>query len=289
MTWGVRSFTPAEWTKDVVIVGGGPAGMEAARVAALRGHRVRLYERRAALGGAYGLIGRLPGREDAMEAPRWYNDRLAELGVRIMTRTEATAEAILAHRPDAVVLAPGAGFDPTGTTGFIAEPIPGWDQPFVLTPERVLDGDIPEGDRALVLDEEGQSTGAGIAELFAARGMQVELATRWQLVAPRLQANGQFAFVLARLYAAGVTLSPNTYIKEIGGNRAVTLFNIFTNEERVVEGVSMVVLVARRRPEAALYEALAGRVPELHLIGDGATPRTLFEASYEGHRIGREI
>jgi 2,4-dienoyl-CoA reductase-like NADH-dependent reductase (Old Yellow Enzyme family)/thioredoxin reductase len=288
--WGEASFArpAAAPGRRVVVVGGGPAGLEAARVAAMLGHRVTLIEREPALGGALRLMAALPGREATAAAAEWYERRLAELQVEIRRGTEATAETVLAERPDAVILATGARFEPTGSTGFIAEPIPGWDRPIVATPEAVLRDGRRARRRAVILDEEGQATAAGVAELLAAEGAAVELATRWQMVVHRLQAGGLFAWALARLYAAGVTLSPNTYIKAIGENR-VTLYNIFSNEERVVEDVDLVVLVGSRRPQAGgLADALAGGVERLVVIGDAATPRTLAEAGYEGQRAARE-
>jgi NADPH-dependent 2,4-dienoyl-CoA reductase/sulfur reductase-like enzyme len=289
--WGEASFArpTAPPGRRIVVVGGGPAGLEAARVAAMLGHHVTLIEREPALGGALRLMAALPGREATFAAAEWYERRLAELQVEIRRGTEATAETVLAERPDAVILATGARFEPTGSTGFIAEPIPGWDRPIVATPEAVLRDGRRARKRAIILDEEGLATAAGIAERLAAEGAAVELVTRWQMVVPRLQAGGLFAWALARLYAAGVTLSPNTYIKAIGDDR-VTLYNIFSNEERVVEAVDLVVLVGSRRPQAGgLADALAGRVGRLVVIGDAATPRTLAEAGYEGQRVAREL
>jgi hypothetical protein len=247
---------------------------------------VQLVERRERLGGAYNLMAELPGREVVAEVPLWYERELRALGVGLRLGEAATPELIKRARPDAVVIATGAEFEPSGTTGFIAAPIPGWQQDFVLTPERVLQDKAFCGDRVVILDEEGQSTAVGIAERVASAGAKVDLVTRWQLVAPRLQANGQFAWVLMRLYAHGVALRPNSYIKEIG-DRSVTLFNIFTNEELKIEAVSAVVLVGSRRPTADLADRLEGKVAEIHLVGDAAAPRTLFEASYEGHRVAR--
>jgi 2,4-dienoyl-CoA reductase-like NADH-dependent reductase (Old Yellow Enzyme family)/thioredoxin reductase len=286
--WGDASLARRAPGRRVVVVGGGPAGLEAARIAALLGHRVTLFEREPALGGGLGLLAALPGRDATAAAPRWYAERLAELQVEVRLGAAATAETVLAQRPDAVILATGARFDPTGSTGFIAQPIPGWDRAIVATPEAVLRDGRRAKRRAVILDEEGQSTAAGIAELLAAEGAAVELATRWQQVVPRLQAGGLFAWALMRLYAAGVTLSPNTYLKEIGEDH-VTLYNIFTNEERVVEEVDLVVLVGSRRPEPGLAAALEGRVERLVVIGDAVAPRTLVEAGYEGHRAAREL
>ncbi len=286
--WGSRSLEPAPKRRRIAIVGGGPAGMEAARVAGLRGHEVLLFEREDRLGGAYRLMAELPGREVVAEVPLWYERELGELGVRLHLGEEASAQSVLAAGPDAVVIAAGSRFDPTGATGFIAAPIPGWERPFVLTPERVLRDHAACGRRVVILDEEGQSTAAGIAERLAAGGVRVELVTRWQLVAPRLQANGQFAWVLKRLYAHDVGLRPNSYIREIGDHR-VTLFNIFTDEELAIEDVSAVVLVGRRLPNSRLAADLEERLADVHVVGDAATPRGLFEASYEGHRVARLI
>ena len=126
----------------------------------------------------------------------------------------------------------------------------------------------------------------GIAEIIAETGAAVEVVTRWQLVAPKLQINGQFAHVLARLYAAGVTLTPDTYIKSISVN-AVTLFNVFTNQERVVSDVSCVVIAGSRRSRLDGWSELTQS--ELLIIGDALAPRSLFEAAFEGRRAVEDI
>src|SRR5581483_8574186 len=90
------------------VVGGGPAGLEAARVAAERGHRVVLFEREAELGGMALVTARQPGREEMLGVPRWLAGQVARLGVDVRLRTEATAERVLAERPDAVIVATGA-------------------------------------------------------------------------------------------------------------------------------------------------------------------------------------
>jgi 2,4-dienoyl-CoA reductase-like NADH-dependent reductase (Old Yellow Enzyme family) len=286
--WGVQSFAAAVPRKRVVVIGAGPAGLEAARVAALRGHEVRLIDRRDHIGGAQSLMATLPGREVVDDVLRWYERELGDLGVALHLNEEARADAIAALQPDAVVIATGARFERTGVTGFIAAPIPGWDRPFVFTPEQILEAEAECGDRVIVLDEEGQSTAAGIAERLATGGAKVDIVTRWQLVAPRLQGSGQFAWVLTRLYAQGVTLRPNHYLKEIG-DRRVTLFNIFSNEETEIGDVTAVVLVGAKRREDDLAAALRDKVAEIHLVGDAAAPRSLFEAGYEGHRAARLI
>ncbi|MBI3978573.1 MAG: NAD-binding protein [Chloroflexi bacterium] len=286
--WGVTTFAAVSQPRRVVVVGGGPAGLEAARVAAKRGQQVTLYHRGATLGGSLNLMAELPGREIMSRMSKWFAAQLELLGVTVHVGTEATPEVIEREQPDAVVVATGSHFDRTGETGFIAWPIPGWERDFVYTPEQVIRDGVRTSGNAIVLDEEGAAMGAGVAEMLAERGANVELVTRWPQMVPQLYRNQQFGLVLPRLYAAGVTLSPNTYIKEIGDHR-VTVFNVFTNEERVVENVGVVVMVAKKRSDDNLAGQLAGHVAELHVIGEAVTPRRITDAVYEGHRAGRAI
>jgi 2,4-dienoyl-CoA reductase-like NADH-dependent reductase (Old Yellow Enzyme family)/thioredoxin reductase len=285
--WGSQIVAEKRPQKRITIVGGGPAGMEAARVAANAGHRVTLFESENSLGGGLRLLSLLPGREDASVAVDWFSEQLTTAGVEVRLGTQATPGVISESKPDVCIIATGSKFDRTGATGFISAEIPGWQMPHVYTPERYLAERPTCNGKAVVLDEDGQAVGVGMAELLAENGATVQLITRWQLPAPRLQANGQFAFVLTRLYASDVSLRPNTYLKEIGAE-SVTVFNIFTNVEQRIEGVDLVVLAGSRR-SAILAEH--GRLPVtmVHVIGDAACPRSLFEACYEGHRVARQI
>ena len=286
--WGVKADIRTAKGRRIAVVGGGPAGLEAARVAAMRGHRVTLFERESELGGGLRRLAALPGRESYAWAMEWFSARLAELQVDVRLGHEATAAEIRALGADAMVVAIGARFDPTGSTGFLSTPIPGWDLPHVYTPERFLDERPQVKGRAVVLDEDGQTAAAGIAEMLSEDADGVELVTRWQMVAPRLQPNGQFAYVLTRLYATGVVLTPNAYVKEIGES-TVTLFNIFTNEEREVRDVGIVVLAGSRRSVPGLAEELGELSMDISVVGDAAAPRSLFEACYEGRRAAMAL
>lgn len=124
--WGVAKLEPAPERQKVVVVGGGPGGLEAARVAALRGHDVVLFERRSILGGQLELWSRLPGRDVFATTPSWYQRQLDRLGVDVRLSAEASADTVLAERPDAVILATGSHYAADGESGFIGVPIPGW-------------------------------------------------------------------------------------------------------------------------------------------------------------------
>jgi 2,4-dienoyl-CoA reductase-like NADH-dependent reductase (Old Yellow Enzyme family) len=136
--YGVTKITKSDTPKRLVVAGGGPAGLEAARMAALRGHTVTLFERSTVLGGALNLQAKLPTREGVLRAPAWWAGRLDSLGVKVLLSTEATAGDVLALDPDVVAVATGAAFDPTGVNGLTGREIPGWDRDFVYTPETLL-------------------------------------------------------------------------------------------------------------------------------------------------------
>lgn len=286
--WGVGTFDSGRAARRVVVAGGGPAGMEAARAARLLGHDVVLFEAAAKVGGQLGLWASLPHRDVLASTVAWYAARLDELGVDVRTGTRATADLVLAERPDAVVVATGARYAADGESGFMAAPIPGWERAFVLTPEDVLErGARPTG-RVLVLDEEGIHTGVGVAEVLAAAGAQVEIVTRaFSVIGTDLYYTMDFAFVMPRLKRLGVRTTVTTFVQSIGEGR-VTLFDILTNDTEVRD-VDAVVLATMRRPVDGLAGHLRGRVPQVFTIGDALAPRMLFDATYEGQRFARFI
>lgn len=284
--WGRARGKVSAACRKVLVVGGGPAGLEAARVAAVRGHDVTLFEKEPDLGGALRMAAQLPGRESYAEAIDWYRRSLHELNVDVRLGTELQPADLMRLTPDIWVVATGARFEFTGATGFLNQPIEGWDLPHVYTPERFLSEMPRVSGKAVVLDEDGQSSGVGIAEILAQGGAQVEIVTRWQLVAPLLQASGQFAHVLARLYTAGVVLTPNTYLSAISADK-VTVFNIFTGEERIIDDVECVVIAGSRIAADNGWQTRS-RSP-VHVIGDALAPRGFSEATYEGARIAHML
>jgi len=287
--WGIGTLKPAEKRKRVMVVGGGPAGMEAARVAALRGHEVILYEKEGELGGQVNLAAKLPGREEISQVARWLELQLKKLGVKMILGKEVTPEVVDEVKPDAVVVATGAEYVKTGFTAFRPQmpSIPGAEQENVVTPEAILRGQVKAGKKVVILDEDGFIVPLGIAELLASEGSQVEVLSRMLYVGMDLDGN-TLTMVYSRNFKEGVKLSPLTYMKEISGNNVVA-FHVFSKEERKIEGVDTVVLATRRKANNELYERLKGRVAELYAVGDCVAPRRLGMAIYEGQKIGRQL
>jgi len=283
-SWGELVALPDVRPGKVVIVGGGPAGLEAARVAALLGHKVVLLERSDAVGGQLRAWAALPGRSHRLQTVAWYRARLAELGVEVRLGVEASATSILEEAPDAVIVATGSAYDRQGRSGFAPAPLPGCDRPFVLTPEDVVAGERPTG-AVVVIDEEGLHAGVGVAELLAAGGARVELVTTAVRAASALFASTEAAFIAARLRSAGVTVTSGAAVSEIGDHYVVVSMNGVT-EQRAVDAV---VLVTSRVAAPALDLELAGRVRQVYAIGDALAPRSLSAAVYEGQRFARLI
>lgn len=286
--WGVETFKPAAKPCRVVIVGGGPGGMEAARVAALKGHRVTLFEARERLGGALALWAELPGREHYRPAVDWWERELERLGVDVRLDAEARAGLVLAERPDAAIIATGAGYSRGGRSITMDADIPGHDLPFVYRPEDILLGGPRPSGKVFLFDSEGYHTGTGIAEMLAGEGAEVQFVTAgYSPVSARLTDNWEERYVVQRLKTSGVRLRPTTWLRAIGED-AVTLYDIHTEEESR-EAADAVILSTMREPLDALARELEGKVPQLFTIGDALAARMLAAATYEGQKFARAI
>jgi 2,4-dienoyl-CoA reductase-like NADH-dependent reductase (Old Yellow Enzyme family)/thioredoxin reductase len=283
--WGARTLaTPAPRAMRVTVVGGGPAGLEAARVATLRGHSVALIEHRDQVGGGLDLWSRLPGREAVGAHCRWLEQRCRDLGVDISTGRFGDRATVLETNPDVVIIATGSRYNQRGECGMSPFAIPGWDRDFVCGPEVIIRREKEVSGRVVVIDEEGYHAGAGVAEMAAALGAHVQLVTRKPAAGAHLGL--ATAYVAERLNRAGVGVSTGSFISRIG-DHSVTL--VAKDEERTIDNVEHVILVTMRDAVDDLYEVLNGHAPYVYLIGDALAPRGLREATYEGHRFARVV
>lgn len=286
--WGAASFAPAATPSRVVVVGGGPGGLEAARVAALKGHRVTLFEARTQLGGALALWAKLPGRETVGTAIGWWERELARLGVDVRLGAAVQAGTVLAEAPDAVIVATGARYSRGGRHITRDADLPGHDLPHVYRPEDILVGGAAPSGRVFLINGEGLHASAGLAERLAASGAEVHyVSAGFSPVSPRLVDSFEARFVVQRLKAAGVHFHPTSWPRAID-NGTITLFDLHTDEERV-ERADAVVLVTGREPQDALARELEGKVPQLFTIGDALAARMLASSTYEGQKFARLV
>jgi 2,4-dienoyl-CoA reductase-like NADH-dependent reductase (Old Yellow Enzyme family) len=287
--WGISTFTPATNRCKVTIVGGGPAGLEAARVAALRGHDVTVFEQRKSLGGQLNLWAATPQRELLRTTVDWYVARLAELGVHVRLGAMATASSVLAEKPDAILISAGARYQSGGDSAFAHGAIPGAQRASVLTPEQILEhGARPTG-RVLILDEQRDHSGPALAELLARSGASVEIMSSSHSVLGESVFRGGMQYqVIPILRDLGIALTPEHYIKEIGEGEVI-IYDVMTSRESR-RGVDWVVLLTMRTSQGRdLEHELLGTAQQVYAIGDAAAPRGLFEAVYDGQRFARLI
>ncbi|GBQ30938.1 NADH:flavin oxidoreductase [Gluconacetobacter azotocaptans] len=242
-----HDIRPGDIRRRVVVVGGGVAGLEAARVCALRGHAVVLFEREGATGGQVNVAAKAGWREALSGIVRWLDAQVRKLGVEVRTGVEATAALVAAEKPDIVIVA-------TGGAPSLGE-LPGSD--LTSSTHAVLDGTVSPTGSVLLYDEMGQHNAASVAEVLATRGCLVELATHDRLIAQEVGTTNQPVH-LRELYRLGLILTPNAELIETyrEGNRLVAVLrNTMTGaeEERVVDHV---VVECGTLPRDALYFAL---------------------------------
>jgi len=272
--------------RTLLVVGGGPAGLEAARALGQRGYRVTLAEARTELGGRVSLESTLPGLAEWARVRDW---RLAQLGqlsnVEIYLDSELDAEQILEFGADRVVLATGAAWCRDGTGRWHDTPIEGWESASVLTPDDVIGG-APVGGPVLVFDDDHYYMGGVLAEKLRRAGLEVVLVTPAGEVSWWTFFTDEQRRIQTRLLELGVRLETGTVLESLAGGKAV-IACAYTGRTREVEAAS-VIMVTARTPRDALYHELQERV-DIQRIGDCLAPGTIARAVYSGHRFAREM
>jgi mycofactocin system FadH/OYE family oxidoreductase 2 len=277
--WGIGTLTTAPQRKRVVVIGGGPAGMECARVLAERGHRVGLYEKAEQLGGQINLITKVASRQEFGGVVRYLSRQMETLGVDVRLETAATADMVLAEEPEAVVVA----------TGSVPErpAIMGADAPNVCDVTDVLAGRIQPGKRAVIIDGESFYRALTAADFLVGQGTEVEILSPVFYVGMNVTMPS-LIITYMNLCSKGVVLTPLHMVRSIE-DHTVNAFHVFSFAERTITDVDTVVLAYPGRAETALYRQLKGKVPELYHIGDCVAPRKVDMAIHEGHEVGRCI
>jgi len=270
--------------RHVLVVGGGPAGLEAARVASLRGHRVTLYEKGDTLGGQPLIASQAPGREELDEVRRYYTYQMGLQEVDVHLNTEATSETIEQEAPDAVVIATGSRAILSELT---ADDVPVVDVRTILSGE----ADIEPGQRVVLQAEDHHMQGLTAADFLVEKGCEVQVLTEAVYAGSQIE-TGTLETLYQRLLTKGVTLTPLTTIKLIDGRTVVTE-NTISKAEARIQGVDMIVASYGNEASDELYREVksdadsTSNIPALYLIGDASAPRRLMDAILDGARVGR--
>lgn len=268
-----HQLKPAEESKKILVAGGGPAGMEAARVATLRGHEVTLCDKGPELGGQLLLASAPSFKKEIDGYVKYLVRQLDKLGVRVELGKEVTRDLVEHLKPDAVVVATGA--NPLNPT------IAGADRKEVVTAEAVLAGEAKVGKAAVVAG--GGRLGVEMAYHLSQRGTSVTLVEMTDEIGADLELSEKMYF-LEQLQLAGTCILTNRKIQAVT-EEGVEVVDRDWQAELIP--TDTVVLALGARSSDTLVKDLGDIDVPVYAIGDCVEPRTIYEAVHEGDRVGR--
>ncbi len=282
--WGEGTLEKAAVKKKVTIVGGGPGGMWAAKMAGRRGHKVTLHDRNETLGGQVLTAMKGAGRDEFGVIIRNEKDQVTKAGAQVKLGVEVTRETVLAEKPDVVIIATGSRPK--------EHPVGGADGPSVFNVCQVLNNEAELGPNVCLIDYDGHQRASATAEFLANQGKTVHMITSSLFIGAELGPTQDLYLTRQRLLQKGVTFTPDIAVMEVGGEtgaKTVKGFNVYSNVWGEWGPFDAIVLAMGQKSDDSLYMSLKGKVPELYRIGDSVAPRKVDMAIWEGHRIGREI
>jgi len=300
--WHPEKFSQAKNAdKDVLIVGGGPAGMECARVLGNRGFkRIHLVEADRELGGIMRWIPRLPGLGDWGRVFDYRKVQLDKLkNVTIVPGSKLSVDDVREYGADIVVVATGAHWAKDGLNNATHEPIPGADASLdhCLTPEQImLEGKKPTGPKVVIYDCEGYFMGSTLAEKLAREGHEVTLVTPLHYASAFAEYTLEHPRVMRTLHKLGVNVISEHTIDEIQPGQ-VKGTHVYDEEHKVTWQADSVVLVTCRVSDESLFRELESDpdaleregIEAIYRVGDCVIPRLIADAVFDGHRLAREI
>jgi 2,4-dienoyl-CoA reductase (NADPH2) len=266
--------------RRVLVVGAGPAGLQAAIAAARTGHAVEVVEKEPTAGGQVRLAATVPNRAEFGDLIRNQLTECRRLGVTLTTDTWADLELVRARRADVVVIATGA------------HPVRPWFVPTeaavgVCDVRDVLSGAATPTGRVLLFDELGFHQATSVAELLADRGCEVEVLTPGMVVGQDLGMTLDYEQWCIRAAAKGIVQTTDTLVNGLDGADALLLHHPTGREER--RTIDWLVLAVQQAPADELYWACREAGVVVHRVGDAVTPRRAHAAVLDGERVGASV
>jgi dimethylamine/trimethylamine dehydrogenase len=284
--WHPEHIPPKKSDARILIVGGGPAGLEAATSLGKRGYEVTLTESARQLGGRVTLESALPGLSAWARVRDWRLNQIDKLSnVDYYLESVVDEDQVLEFDPDKVLVATGSKWRRDGVGRWHETPVLGWESDSIITPDDVMGGLVPSGP-VVVYDDEHYYMGGVIAEALRRMDLDVTLVTPANEVSTWTRHTEEQHRIQARILNLGIAIETGTSVVAVE-DEAATLESIYTGDRRRVQAGS-VVMVTSRSPVDHLYHALAGRF-DAQRIGDCLAPGTIATAVYSGHRAAREM
>jgi 2,4-dienoyl-CoA reductase-like NADH-dependent reductase (Old Yellow Enzyme family)/thioredoxin reductase len=281
---GEERIAPTERPRQVMVIGGGPGGMEAATIAAQRGHHVTLYERDNWLGGRFCEAAQVPHKEEFADTIRYQQIQMERAGVGVHLGTTVRPELVAAEAPDVVVVATGA--QP------IVPPFPGLEETCWMTAYDLLDGRAEVSTSSAFIVGAG-TTGLETAEYLARKGVSCIVVKRKPEVGAKLDLLAR-AVLLKRLEKLGVEVRTGVEVVRFEANaegRTIVVARPYPHQEAAAEmrfPAETVIIALGLRADHSLASALE-EYAEVHLIGDCVEPREALDAVHEGFEVGRKL
>jgi len=266
---------PAGRKKKVIIVGGGPGGLEAAWIAAARGHNVILFEKENVTGGQFRVGAIAPAKQDLAKAINFYTHMGKKYGVEYRLGVEANAEQILAENPDAVIIATGAAPNIPDISGI--------DNPNIVTSTEVLLGIKVPGAKVLIVG--GGMVGCETADLLGEHGHEVTIVDMLPEIATDVQDSVRY-FLLKRLMERKIAIYTNTKVTEFIADGAKAEKD---GKDMLFTGFDTIIIAVGAKPVNNLRYELEGKVPELYIIGDALEARKAIDAIEEGASVAIKL